>query len=50
MLTDLDSQASVAYRHDSAQRTIIRIGYDLFGEIRKLLTVGQPVAAPTYPL
>ena len=49
MLTDLDSQASVAYRHDSAQRTIIRIGYDLFGEIRKLLTVGQPVASANIP-
>jgi peptidoglycan/xylan/chitin deacetylase (PgdA/CDA1 family) len=49
MLTDLDSQASVAYRHDSAQRTTIRIGYDLFSEIRKLLTVGQPVASANIP-
>jgi hypothetical protein len=43
----------VTYRHQTRSRTVWRIGYDLFGETRYLLTQGQPAAnalAPTLDL
>jgi hypothetical protein len=42
LLTDDDSQQCVAYLNQSRDYTEARIGYDLFGEVRTLLTVGQP--------
>jgi hypothetical protein len=37
------------YRRPSANRVVRRIGYDLFGEIRYLLTAGQPVSRALTP-
>jgi peptidoglycan/xylan/chitin deacetylase (PgdA/CDA1 family) len=42
LLTEEGSEESAAYLDTSGDRTLARIGYDLFGEVRKLLTVGQP--------
>jgi hypothetical protein len=53
LLADEDSQQCVAYLDRSRERVLARIGYDLFGEVRALLTVGQPPAnahAPTLEL
>ena len=49
LLADADSQKSVAYRNESGRRVTVRIGYDLFGEIRTLLTAGQPAANANLP-
>jgi hypothetical protein len=38
------SQQSAAYVTPSAKGTVVRIGYDLFSEVRTLLTAGQPAA------
>ena len=49
-VTFADTGESVAYATHSRGRTIVRIGYDLFREIRYLLTAGQPpihAAIPT---
>lgn len=43
-LTVADSGEKAAYVRGSAGRVLVRIGYDLFREVRKLLTEGQPVA------
>jgi hypothetical protein len=43
MLTDEESGNAAAHIQRSAGVTIARIGYDLFAEIRFLLTAGQPV-------
>lgn len=48
LLTD-DSGGNVAYMDRSGQRMRARIGYDLFGEVRTLLTVGQPAAYAQMP-
>ena len=48
-LMDEDSQESAAYLKQSGQRVVVRIGYDLFNEIRKLLTQGQPPANADMP-
>lgn len=48
-LIDQDSQESAAYLEQSGQRVVVRIGYDLFSEIRKLLTQGQPPANAETP-
>jgi hypothetical protein len=40
---------TVDYRHRSGSRVVWRIGYDLFGEVRHLLTEGQPVSHATTP-
>jgi hypothetical protein len=42
LLTEEDSLQSVAYLEQSPRTTLVRIGYDLFDEVRKLLIVGQP--------
>jgi hypothetical protein len=54
---DLNSQAAwlqaegkaAAVRSQSAGATVWRIGYDLLGEVRQLLTVGQPEALSGCP-
>ncbi len=43
-LRDERSGEAVAYKDLMADRTVCRVGYDLFAEVRTLLTVGQPVA------
>jgi len=43
------SRACAAYLLKSDERALARIGYDLFGEIRWLLTVGQPPANAAIP-
>jgi peptidoglycan/xylan/chitin deacetylase (PgdA/CDA1 family) len=49
LLTDEDSQGCAAYLDHSGNRVMARIGYDLFGEVRRLLTVGQPPANAHIP-
>ena len=49
LLTDEDSQECAAYLDQSGERVVARIGYDLFGEVRTLLTVGQPPANANIP-
>jgi hypothetical protein len=49
LLTVEDSQECAAYLEQSTERVVVRIGYDLFGEIRKLLTIGQPAANANIP-
>ena len=39
----------MAYLDRSGERVLARIGYDLFGEVRTLLTVGQPPANADMP-
>lgn len=46
-IADSGEQAVSVRRH--ARTTLVRIGYNLFREVRKLLTVGQPVANATIP-
>jgi hypothetical protein len=41
-LSDECSEHCAGYVNSSAGRVLARIGYDLFGEIRHLLTAGQP--------
>src|SRR5262249_41970210 len=43
-LTDEVSEESVAYLQRSDGRVLVRIGYDLFSEVRALLKTGQPAA------
>src|SRR2546429_870880 len=49
ILTDEDSHHPVAYLNQSGGRILARIGYDLFSEVRALLTVGQPPANADVP-
>ncbi len=49
LLTDEDSQEGVAYLDRSRERVLARIGYDLFGEVRTLLTIGQPATNANMP-
>ena len=49
LLRDEDSQECVAFLHQSNEGALARIGYDLFNEIRMLLTVGQPPANANLP-
>ena len=49
LLTDEGCEESAAYLDTSGDRTFARIGYDLFGEVRTLLTVGQPRANASLP-
>src|SRR5580693_2831235 len=49
LLTDEDSRQCVAYLDQSKERVLARIGYDLFGEVRTLLTIGQPPANADMP-
>jgi hypothetical protein len=46
---DEDSRECAAYIDESDDRVASRIGYDLFTEIRTLLTSGQPVANASLP-
>lgn len=53
LLTDHDSGECVSYLDRSGAGVDVRIGYDLFSEVRTLLTVGQPAenaAMPTLEL
>src|SRR5256712_5447452 len=49
VLTDEHTGQSTAYLDQSNGRMLARIGYDLFREIRALLTVGQPSANASIP-
>lgn len=49
LLTTEDSKECVAYLGESNGRLLARIGYDLFGEVRTLLTVGQPPPNASLP-
>ncbi len=49
LLRDEDSQQCVAYLDRSGEPVLARIGYDLFGEVRTLLAVGQPPANASMP-
>lgn len=52
-LTNEESREVVAYLRRYGERVLARIGYGLFGEVRTLLTAGQPVAnagSPTLEL
>ena len=49
LLADDDSGECVAYRHHSKDRVLVRVGYDLFSEIRHLLSLGQPPANAHMP-
>lgn len=40
---DEELQQEVMYRYRTGKAAVVRIGYDLFSEVRTLLTVGQPV-------
>jgi hypothetical protein len=43
LLIDEDSRKCAAYLDEREGRVLARIGYDLFSEVRTLLTTGQPV-------
>src|ERR1700730_8837323 len=49
LLTDEKSRVCAAYLEQSRNRVLARIGYDLFSEIRALLTVGQSAANANTP-
>ncbi len=52
-LVDASTRESIATEIATPRQTIIRIGFNLFGEIRSLLTHGQPIehaAVPTLDL
>jgi len=49
LLADEDSRESAASLSTSEEMVRVRIGYDLFSEIRALLTVGQPAANAAMP-
>jgi hypothetical protein len=49
LLTREDSKECAAYLSESEGTVTARIGYDLFAEIRSLLTVGQPAANASLP-
>jgi hypothetical protein len=49
ILADEDSQECVGYLERPGNRVLVRIGYDLFGEVRTLLTAGQPPANASMP-
>jgi len=48
-LTEEDSRICVAYVDQSNERVLARVGYDLFDEVRTLLTVGQPPVNANIP-
>jgi hypothetical protein len=49
LLIDDESQQCLAYLGRSRERVLARIGYNLFGEVRRLLTMGQPPANAIMP-
>jgi len=48
-LPDVDQGGCLAFLQESDGRRQVRIGYDLFEEVRTLLTVGQPIANAMSP-
>src|SRR5215472_14078933 len=48
-LTEQESGEAAVYLDQSPHRVLVRIGYDLFAEVRTLLTVGQPGANGSIP-
>jgi len=48
-LTDEDSREAIAHRDQFEEMEVCRIGYDLFEEVRRLLTVGQSAANAGIP-
>jgi hypothetical protein len=48
-LIDQESRESTIHINRSKGEMSVRVGYDLFGEIRTLLTVGQPAANASIP-
>jgi peptidoglycan/xylan/chitin deacetylase (PgdA/CDA1 family) len=49
LLTDVASQECVAFLDEPEDRMLVRIGYDLFAEVRTLLADGQPPANAAIP-
>jgi hypothetical protein len=49
LLTEEDSQVCAGFLDESGDGAFARIGYDLFSEIRTLLTEGQPAANASMP-
>jgi hypothetical protein len=49
LLIDEESQQCAGYLNHSGNGVLARIGFDLFGEVRKLLTVGQPTVNAHIP-
>lgn len=49
LLTDEDSHECAGYVEQSSDGALVRIGYDLFAEIRHLLSVGQPACNANIP-
>ena len=49
VISDQESREAAAYTEQSGETTITRIGYDLFAEVRFLLTEGQPVSNAGIP-
>jgi peptidoglycan/xylan/chitin deacetylase (PgdA/CDA1 family) len=49
ILVDEASRECAAYLDESGDRVVARIGYDLFSEIRALLTSGQPITNASLP-
>jgi hypothetical protein len=49
LLTVEDSAECVVFLEESSDRLVARIGYDLFSEVRTLLTAGQPLAKASFP-
>jgi hypothetical protein len=49
LLVDEGSRECAAYLDEREARVLARIGYDLFSEVRTLLTSGQPVANASLP-
>jgi hypothetical protein len=49
LLQDEGSHECMTYLDRSRDRVLVRIGYDLFSEVRSLLTVGQPPANASMP-
>ena len=48
-LTEEDSRNCVAYLDQSEEQVFARVGYDLFNEVRTLLTVSQPAVNAKIP-
>jgi len=48
-LTEEDSRSCAAFVNQSNDGVLVRVGYDLFDEVRTLLTVGQPPVNANIP-
>jgi hypothetical protein len=49
LLIDEESRQTAMRHYKSPDGVVVRIGYDLFGEVRSLLTEGQPAACADIP-